>query len=118
VLRKILRGRKWWKAGESYIMRNFVTCTLHHIFFLMIKSRRMRWAGHVPHMGKMTNSYKILIGKTRREEPLGRPKHRWENNIRMDIREIGWKAVNWTHLAQDRDHWQALVDTVMNLWVQ
>jgi hypothetical protein len=51
------------------------------------------------------------------KRPLRRPGHRWEDNIRMDLRETWWKGVGWMHVAQDRDEWQALVDTVMNLWV-
>jgi hypothetical protein len=65
----------------------------------------------------MRNAYSVLMGKRERKRPLGIPRHRWEDNIRMDAREIGWKVVDWIHLAQDRNQWQALVNTVVNLRV-
>jgi hypothetical protein len=61
--------------------------------------------------------YKILVGKPEGKRPLGRPRRRWEDNIRMDLREIGWEVVDWMHLAQDRDQWLALVNTVVKPWV-
>jgi hypothetical protein len=64
-----------------------------------IKSRRMRWGGHVAHMGQMRNAYNILVGKPEEMRPLGRPRQRWEHNIRMDLREIGWEGVDWIHVA-------------------
>jgi hypothetical protein len=64
-------------------------------------------------MGEMRNAYSILVGKPEGKRPLGRPRHRSENNIRMVLREIGWEGVNWIYLAQVRDQWQALVNTVM-----
>jgi hypothetical protein len=82
-----------------------------------IKSRRMRWAGHVAHMGEGRNVYRVLVGKTEGKRPLGRPRRRWEDGIKMDLGEIGWGGVEWIHLAQDRDHWWALVNAVMNLRV-
>jgi hypothetical protein len=85
--------------------------------FRQIKSRRMRLAGHVARMGEERNVYKVLMGKPEGKRPLGRPRHRWEYGIRMDLREIGWGRVDWIQLAQDRDWWQALVNIVMNLWV-
>jgi hypothetical protein len=83
----------------------------------MIKSRRMRWAGHVARMGKTRNAYRISVGKPEGKGPLGRPRRRWVDNIKMDLRETGWDGVDWIDLAQDRDQWRALVNTVMNLWV-
>jgi hypothetical protein len=83
-----------------------------------IKSRRMRWAGHVARMGEDRNVYTVLMRKTEGKRPLGRPRRRWEDGIRMDLREIGWRSVDWIQLAQDRDRWRALVNTVMNLRVQ
>jgi hypothetical protein len=83
----------------------------------MIKSRRMRWAGHVARMGERRNAYRILVGKPERRRPLGRPRCRWVDNIKMDLRDIGWDDVDWVDLAQDRDQWRALVNTVMNLRV-
>jgi hypothetical protein len=81
----------------------------------MIKSRRMRWAGHVARMGEKRNAYRILVGKLERKRPLGRPRRRSVDNIKMDLREIGWDSIDWIDLAQDRDQWRALVNTVINL---
>jgi len=67
--------------------------------------------------GEMRNTYKILVSKPEGRKPHRRPRHRWEDNIRMDLREIGWEVVDWMHLAQDRDQWWALVNMVMNLQV-
>jgi hypothetical protein len=63
------------------------------------------------------NAYRILVGKPEGTRPLGRPRRRWEDNIRMDLREIGWGGMEWIDLAQDTDQWRALVNTVMNLRV-
>jgi hypothetical protein len=68
-------------------------------------------------MGEKRNAYRILVGKPEVKIPLGRPRHRWEDNIRMDLIEIGWGGIDWIDLAQDRDQWMALVNTVMNLRV-
>jgi hypothetical protein len=83
----------------------------------IIKSRRMRWAGHVARMGEKGNAYRILVGKPEGKRPLGRPIRRWANNIRIDLREIGWGGMDWINLAQDIDQWRALVNTIMNLLV-
>jgi hypothetical protein len=83
----------------------------------MMKSRRMRWAGHVARMGETRNPYRILVGKPEGKRPLGRPRRRWVNNMKIDITEIGWDGVDWIDLAQDMDQWRALVNTVMNLRV-
>jgi hypothetical protein len=83
----------------------------------MIKSRRMRWAGHVARMGKNRNEYRILVGKPEGKRPLRRPRHRWPDNIKMDLREIGWGGMDWIGLSQDSDRWRALVNTVMNIRV-
>jgi hypothetical protein len=82
--------------------------------FRVIKARKMRWAGHVARMGEVRGAYNILVGKPEGRRPLGRPGRRWEDNIKMDLREIGFGAVDWIHWAQDRDRWRALVNTVMN----
>jgi hypothetical protein len=83
----------------------------------VIKARRMRWARHVACMGEVRNTYSILVGKPEGRRLLGRPRHRWEDNTVMDLREIGFGDVECIHLAQDRDRWWALVNTAMNLWV-
>jgi hypothetical protein len=81
------------------------------------KSRTMRWAGHVARMGEERNVYEALMGKPEGKRPLGRPKLRWEDRIRMDLKETGWGSVDWIQLAQDRDRWRVLVNMVMNLRV-
>jgi hypothetical protein len=83
----------------------------------MIKSGRMRWAGHVARMGDLRSAYRILVGKPEGKRPLGRPKRIWMDNIKIDLREVGLDGVDWIDLAQDRDQWRALVNTVMNLRV-
>jgi hypothetical protein len=81
----------------------------------VIKSRRMRWAGHVARMEEGRGVYRVLVGKPEGKRPLGRPRHRWEDNIKMDLRGIGINGANWIQLAQDRVQWPAFVNTVMNL---
>jgi hypothetical protein len=83
-----------------------------------IKSRRMRWAGHVARMEEEErNVYNILVGTPERKRPLGRTRHRWVDNIKMDLREIGWDHMDWTDMVQDRNQWRALVNMVLNLRV-
>jgi len=83
----------------------------------VIKSRRMRWAGHVARMGEERGAYRVLVGKPEEKRPLGRPRLRWVDNIRMDLQEVRCGYVDWIGLAQDRDRWRTLVSVVMNLWV-
>jgi hypothetical protein len=83
----------------------------------VIKAGRMRWAGHVARMGQMRGAYNISVGSPKGRRPLGRPRRRWEDNIKMDLRETGFGDVDWIHWAQDRDRWRALVNTVVNLRV-
>jgi hypothetical protein len=83
----------------------------------VIISRGMRWAGHVAQMGEGRGAYRVLIGRPKGKRPLGRPRCRWEENIKMDLREIGIDGVNWIWQAQDRVRWRAFVNTVMNLRV-
>jgi hypothetical protein len=78
----------------------------------VIKARRMR---HVALMGEVRGAYNILVGRPEGRRPLGRRRRRWEDNIKMDLREMEFGDVDWIHLAQDRDRWRALVNTVMNL---
>jgi hypothetical protein len=83
----------------------------------VIKSRRMRWAGHVARMGEGRCVCRVLVGRPEGKRPLGRPRRRWEDNIKMDLREIGIDGANWIRLAQDRVQCRAFVHTVMNLRV-
>jgi hypothetical protein len=77
----------------------------------------MRWAGYVARMGEERKVYKVLVGKPEEKRPLGRPRSRWEDGIRMDLREIGLGGVDWIRLSKDRDRWRADVSAVMNLRV-
>jgi hypothetical protein len=83
----------------------------------IIKARRIRWAGHVARRGATMNAYRLLVGKPEGRRPLGRPRRRWEDNIRMDLVEVGWGDVDWICLAQDRDKWRTVVNAVLNLRV-
>ena len=85
--------------------------------FWVIKSRRMRWTGHVARMGERRGVYRILVGKPEGKRPFGRPRHRWEDNIKMDLQEMGSWGMDWIELAQDGDRWWALVNAVMNFRV-
>jgi hypothetical protein len=81
----------------------------------VIKSRKMRWAGHVAIMGEGIDVYRVLVGSPEGNIPLGRPRRRWENNIKLDLREVGIDGAHWIQLAQDRIQWRTFVNTVMNL---
>ena len=83
----------------------------------MEKSRRMRWAGHVARMGEDSGVHRVLVGKPEGKRPLGRLRRRWEDNIKVDLQEVGCEDMDWMDLAQDKDRWQALVNAVMNLRV-
>jgi hypothetical protein len=97
-----------------------VTDELHSLYsspniVRVIKSRRMRWEGHVARVGEGRGVYRILVGKPEGKRPLGSPRRRWEYNIKMDLREMGIDGANWIQLAQDRVQWRVFVNTVMNL---
>jgi hypothetical protein len=116
VLRKIF-GHKREEDGSWRKLHND---ELHSLYsspniVRVIKSRRMRWAGHVVRMGEERGAYRVLGGRSKGKRPLGRPRRRWEYNIKMDLREIGIDAANWIQMAQDRVQWRAFVNTVMNL---
>jgi hypothetical protein len=83
----------------------------------IIKSRGIIWAGNVARRGEKRNSYRLFLGKPEGKRPLGRPRRRWVDNIRMDLGEVGWDDVNWIGLAKDRNRWRALVNSVLNLQV-
>jgi hypothetical protein len=83
----------------------------------IIKSRKMRWAEHVVRMGEKRNAYRLLVGKLEGKRPLGRPSRRRVDNIRMNLGEVGWCDVDWIGLAQDRNRWRALVNSVLDLRV-
>ena len=119
VLRRIIGPRRdevtgeWrrlchWELNDLYSSLNIVRA---------IKSRRMRWAGHVARVGEERGVYKVLVGRPEGRRLLGRPRHRWVDNIRMDLQEVGCGYMDWIGLAQDRDRWRTLVSAVMNLGV-
>ena len=83
----------------------------------VIKSRKMRWAGHVARMGEKRGVYRVLVGKLEEKRPLGRHRRTWEENIKMGLQEVGCGRMDWFDLAQDRDRWRALVSVVMNIRV-
>jgi hypothetical protein len=83
----------------------------------IIKAKRMRWAGHVARIRENRNVHRLLMRKPEGRRPLGRPRRRWLDNIRMDLVEVGWGDADWIGLPQDRDRWRALVNSVLNLRV-
>jgi hypothetical protein len=95
---------------------------LHDLYFSpiivwVIKLRRVKWAGYVVHMVEERGMYRVFVGKLEGKRPLGRPRHRWEDNTRMDLQEVGCGGMDWIGLVQDRDRWRAVVNVVMNLQV-
>jgi hypothetical protein len=119
VLRRIFGPKRDEVTGEWRKLHNG---ELHNLYssphiIRQIKSRRMRWEGHVARMEEGRNVYRVLVGKPEGKRPLERPRRRWEDGIKMNLREIGWGGVEWIHLAQDRDRWRAVVNAVMNLQV-
>jgi hypothetical protein len=119
VLRRISGPKRDEVTGE---WRKLHSGELHNLHsspdtIRQIESRRMRWAGHVASMGEGRKVYRVLVGKPEGKRPLEIPRHRWEDGIKMDLREIGGGYVEWIHLAQDRDRWRAVVNVVMNLRV-
>jgi hypothetical protein len=85
---------------------------LHNLYASSSRIRRMRWAKHVTRMADKRNAYSILVGNPEGKRPLKRQRCRWVNNIKLDLREIGWGGMDWSELAQDRDQWRAIVNTV------
>ena len=105
VLRRILGPKRDEVAGECRILHNEelndLYCSPNIIW--VIKSRRMRWAGHVACMGERRGAYRVLVGKPEGQRPLRRPRHRWEDNIKIDLQEVGYGGMDWFDLAQDRE---------------
>jgi hypothetical protein len=119
VLRRIFGPRREEVKGDWRRLHNEELNDLYSSpnIVRVIKSRRMRWAGHVVLMGKERGVYKVLVRKPEGRRPLGRPRLRWVYNIRMDLQEMGYGHVDWIGLAQDRDSCRKLVSAVMNLGV-
>ncbi|KAJ4435442.1 hypothetical protein ANN_18057 [Periplaneta americana] len=119
ILRKIFGAERDEVTGEWRKLHN---TELHALYsspdiIRNIKSRRLRWAGHVARMGESRNAYRVLVRRSEGKIPLGRPRRRWEDNIKMDLREVGYDDRDWINLAQDRDQWRAYVRAAMNLRV-
>ncbi|KAJ4438672.1 hypothetical protein ANN_14619 [Periplaneta americana] len=117
VLRKIFGAKRDEVTGEWRKLHN---TELHSLYsspdiIRNTKSRRLRWARHVARMGESRNSYRVLVGRPEGKRPLGRPRRRWEDNTKMDLREVGYDDREWINLAQNRDQWRAYVRVAMNL---
>jgi len=105
--------REWRKLHNEEINDLYSSPSIVRV----IKSRRMRWAGHVACVGERRGAYRVLVEKPEGNRPLGRSRHRWEDNIEMDLQEVGCGGMEWIDLAHDRDKWRALVNAVMCLQV-
>jgi len=97
-------------------MKKLIICT-SPIIVRVIKLRTMRWVGHVARMGKRRGVYRVLVGKPEGKRPLGKPRRSWDDNIKMDLQEVGCGGMDWIELAQDGDRWRALVNAAMNFRV-
>jgi len=119
VLRRIFGPRRDEVTGEWRRVHNEELNDLYCSpnIVRVIKSRRMRWAGHVARMGEERGVYRVLVRKLKGRRQLGRPRRRWVDNIRMELQEVGCGYMNWIGLAQDRDKWRMLVSSVTNLRV-
>jgi hypothetical protein len=119
VFRRVFGPKRKEVTGEWRKLHNEELNDLYSLPNIVgvVKSRRMRWAGHVAHMGDERGVYRVLVGKPEGKRPLGRPRRRWEDDSKMDVQEVGGCRGDWMELAQDRDRWLALVSTVKNLWV-
>jgi hypothetical protein len=119
VLRRIFGPKRDEVTGEWRKLHNEELLNLYSSpdIITQVKLRRMRWAGHIARMGEERKVYKVLVEKPEGKRPLGRPRHRWGNGIRMDLTDIGLRGVDWIQLAQVRDRWRAVVSAVMNLRV-
>jgi hypothetical protein len=122
VLRRIFGPKSDEVMGEWRKLHNEEFCDLYSSpsIIRIIKSRRMRWTGHVARMEEKMNAYRLLVGNPEGKRPLGRPRHTWVDNVRIRIYlgEVGWGGVECTGLALDRNRWRALVNSVLNLGVQ
>ena len=119
VLRRVFGPKRDEVTGEWRKLHNVELSDLYSLpnIVRVVKSRRMRWAGHVARVGEGRGVHRVLVGKREGKRPLGRPRRRWESNIKMDLQEVGGSCGDWMELAQGRDMWRALVNTVRNFQV-
>jgi hypothetical protein len=119
VLRRIFGPKRDEVSGEWRKLHNEELRDLYPSpsIIRLFKSRRMRWAGHVARMGEKRNAYRLLVGNPEGKKPLGRPRRRWVDNVRMDLGEMEWGDVVWIGLVLDMNRWRALVNSVLNLRV-
>ena len=119
MLRKLFGPKRDEATGEWRKLHNEELNDLYSLpsIVQVVKWRRMRWAGHVARMGEDRGVHRVLVGKTEGKRPLGRPRRRWEDNIKMDLQEVGRSRGDWMELAQDRDRWRAIVGTVRDFRV-
>ena len=119
MLRKVFGPKRDEVTGKWRKMHNEELNNLHSLpnIVRVVKSRRISWAGHVARMGENRGVQRVLVGKPEGKRPLVRPRRRWENNIKMDLQEVGGGHGDWMELAQDRDRWRALVGTVRDFRV-
>jgi len=119
VLKKVFGPKRDEVTGEWRTLHNEELSNLYSLPYIVrvVKSRRMRLAEHVARMGKGRGVYRVLVEKPEGRRPLGRPRRRWDDNIKMDLQEVGGGCGDWTELPQYRDRWRAVVSTVMNLQV-
>ena len=119
VLRKIFGPKRDKVTRKWRILHNEEIDVLYSSLntVRVIKSRRVRWAEHVVCMGERRGVYRVFVGKPEGKRPLGRPRSRWEDNIKMDLQEVGGGGMDWIKLAENRDRWQALVNVAVKLRV-
>jgi hypothetical protein len=119
VLRRIFASKRDEVTGGWGKLLNE---ELHNLYssqstIRMMKSMRMRWVGHVAQIGEKRKAYRVLVGKPEGKRPVGRPRRSWVDHVNIDLRELRWDGMDWIDLAQDRDQWRALMNTVMELLV-
>jgi hypothetical protein len=119
LLRRIFGPKRDEVTGEWRRLHNEELNDLYSSsnIIRVIKSRRMRWAGHVARMGEGRGAYRFLVGRPEGRRSFGRPRRRWEGDIKMDLQEVGWGGMDWIDMAKDKGRWRAVVSAVMNLRV-